>query len=192
MLAFAAASDLILSFVLGGGWKLDLIALALGVLLSFIDYNATDLLCGSGLIKLIENALDLKLSFNFYYMTKCGGKGRLFCAAGFGIISGLICAKLSIVYALAFIAGGMNVIYQMERLPLMVAILIHGGVLYISYLATYLLNGWLEWGVTPVLVFSGIFALGYLVIWAVIYSIIKRNTAKLNQQLKEKQRTAEN
>ncbi len=105
MLAFAAASDLILSFVLGGGWKLDLIALALGVLLSFIDYNATDLLCGSGFIKLIENALGLKLSFNFYYLTKCGGKGRLFCAAGFGIIAGLICAKLSIVYALAFIAG---------------------------------------------------------------------------------------
>ena len=103
-----------------------------------------------------------------------------------------VCTGIFSLTALAFIAGGMNVIYQMERLPLMVAILIHGGVLYISYLATYLLNGWLEWGVTPVLVFSGIFALGYLVIWAVIYSIIKRNTAKLNQQLKEKQRTAEN
>jgi len=103
-----------------------------------------------------------------------------------------VCAGIFSLTALAFIAGGMNVIYQMERLPLMVAILIHGGVLYISYLATYLLNGWLEWGVTPVLVFSGIFALGYLVIWAVIYSIIKRNTAKLNELLKEKQRIAEN
>ena len=81
----------------------------------------------------------------------------------------------------------MNVIYQIERLPLMVAILIHGGVLYLSYLVTYLLNGWLEWGVTPILVFSGFFALGYLVVWAIIYSITKRNTEKLNKSLKQKQ-----
>ena len=86
----------------------------------------------------------------------------------------------------------MNVIYQIERLPLMVAILIHGGVLYISYLATYLLNGWLEWGVTPILVFSGIFVVGYFAVWAIIYSIIKRNTEKLNEVLKQRQQTAEN
>ena len=43
--------------------------------------------------------------------------------------------------ALAFAAGGMNVIYQIEKLPLMAAILIHGSVLYLSYLATYLING---------------------------------------------------
>lgn len=103
-----------------------------------------------------------------------------------------VCIGIFSLTALAFVAGGMNAIYQMERLPLMVAILIHGGVLYISYLVTYLLNGWLEWGVTPILVFSGIFVLGYFIIWAAIYSIIKRNTAKLNELLKEKQRIAEN
>ena len=103
-----------------------------------------------------------------------------------------VCIGIFSLTALAFIAGGMNAIYQMERLPLMVAILIHGGVLYISYLATYLLNGWLEWGVVPIFVFSGIFVLGYFIIWAAIYSIIKRNTAKLNKLLKEKQRIAEN
>ena len=98
-----------------------------------------------------------------------------------------VCLGIFSLSALAFIAGGMNVIYQMEQLPLMVAILIHGGILYISYLGTYLLNDWLEWGVTPILVFSGIFIFGYLVIWAIIYSIIKRNTEKLNIVLKQKQ-----
>ena len=86
-----------------------------------------------------------------------------------------VCIGIFSIYTLAFIAGGMNAVYQIERLPLMVAILIHGSVLYISYLGTYLLNGWLEWGVTPILVFSGIFVFGYLAIWAVIYSIIRRN-----------------
>ncbi|MBE5867672.1 MAG: DUF3021 domain-containing protein [Lachnospiraceae bacterium] len=102
-----------------------------------------------------------------------------------------VCIGIFSLSALAFIAGGMNVIYQMEQMPLMVAILIHGVVLYISYLGTYLLNDWLEWGVTPILVFSGIFVLGYLVIWAIIYSIIKRKTDKLNRILKQKQQRAE-
>lgn len=89
--------------------------------------------------------------------------------------------------ALAFLAGGMNVIYQIERLPLMAAIGIHGGVLYAGYLATYLLNGWLDRGKLPILVFSGIFAAGYLSIWAVIYAILKRRTARVNVLLRQKQ-----
>lgn len=103
-----------------------------------------------------------------------------------------VCLGIFSLSALAFIAGGMNAIYQIERLPLMVAILIHGCVLYVSYLATYLLNGWLEWGITPVLVFSGIFVVGYLVIWVIIYSIIRRNTRQLNELLRQKQQTTEN
>jgi len=98
-----------------------------------------------------------------------------------------VCIGILSLSALAFIAGGMNVIYQVEQLPLMVAILIHGSVLYISYLSTYLINDWLEWGKAPILVFTGIFVLGYLLIWAIIYSIIKRNTKKINAQLKKKQ-----
>ena len=93
--------------------------------------------------------------------------------------------------ALAFIAGGMNAIYQIERLPLMAAVSIHGGVLYICYLATYLVNGWLEWGGAPILVFTGIFVLGYLAIWAVIYAIIRKNTARVNAILREKQSAGE-
>ena len=53
-----------------------------------------------------------------------------------------VCIGIFSLSALAFVAGGMNVIYQIERLPLMVAILIHGTVLYITYLGTYLLNSW--------------------------------------------------
>lgn len=102
-----------------------------------------------------------------------------------------VCLGIFSLSALAFIAGGMNILYQMERLPLMAAILIHGVVLYISYLGTYLINGWLERGATPVLFFSCIFVAGYLLIWAIIYSIIKRDTARINKALKQKQQAAE-
>ena len=98
-----------------------------------------------------------------------------------------VCLGIFSLSALAFIAGGMNVIYQIERLPLMAAVSIHGAVLYVSYLATYLVNGWLEWGTGPILVFTGIFVLGYLVIWAVIYSVIRRKTEHLNGMIRQKQ-----
>jgi uncharacterized protein YacL len=94
-----------------------------------------------------------------------------------------VCVGIFSLSALAFIAGSMNVLYQIERMPLAAAILIHGGVLYVSYLAAYLLNGWLEQGTTPILVFTAIFVLGYLVIWAVIYGLIKRKTERLNRLL---------
>ena len=98
-----------------------------------------------------------------------------------------MCLGIFSLSGLAFVAGGMNVIYQVERLPLMAAIFIHGTVLYLSYLATYLINGWLELGAAPILVFTGIFLMGYVVIWAVIYTVIKRKTAQLNAALKKQQ-----
>ena len=98
-----------------------------------------------------------------------------------------VCIGIFSLSALAFIAGGMNAIYQVERMPLMTAILIHGGTLYIGYLGTYLLNDWLDFGVIPIIVFTAIFVVGYIVIWAIIYSIIRRNTAKLNEMLRKKQ-----
>ena len=98
-----------------------------------------------------------------------------------------VCIGILSLSALAFIAGGMNAIYQIERMPLMAAILIHGGVLYIGYLGAYLLNDWLDFGAIPIIVFTAIFVVGYIVIWAIIYSIIRRNTAKLNEMLKKKQ-----
>ena len=101
-----------------------------------------------------------------------------------------VCIGIFSITALAFIAGGMNAIYQIEQLPLMVAILIHGGVLYIGYLGTYLLNDWLDFGIIPIVVFTAIFVVGYIVIWAIIYSIIKRNATKLNKMLKQKQQSA--
>ena len=88
--------------------------------------------------------------------------------------------------ALAFVAGGMNVIYQLERLPLMAAVTIHGAVLYTGYLAVYLINGWLEQGSGPILVFSGVFIVGYLLIWALIYAVTRRRTKRLNGLLEKR------
>ena len=98
-----------------------------------------------------------------------------------------VCIGIFSLSLLAFVAGGMNAIYQLERLPLMMAILIHGVVLYVGYLLTYLVNDWLDLGIISIIAFTAVFVVGYIVIWAVIYSVIRRNTAEINEMLKRKQ-----
>lgn len=115
-----------------------------------------------------------------YWILQCTGSVQM-------LTVNEVCVGIFSVTGLAFVAGGMNAIYQIERIRLMVAILIHGIVLYLSYLCTYLLNDWLEWGMIPIIIFSAIFAVGYILIWVIIYSVIKRNTAKLNESLKKRQ-----
>ena len=100
-----------------------------------------------------------------------------------------VCIGIFSLSSLAFVAGGMNAIYQIERLPLLIAVLIHGSVLYISYLITYLVNGWLEWGTAPVMVFTVIFTVGYFVIWAIISCMIKKRTDRINAILKSNRQT---
>ena len=100
-----------------------------------------------------------------------------------------MCTGIISLSLLAFIAGGMNSIYKLERLPLMAAILIHGLVLYICYLATYLINDWLDIGTTPILIFTGIFIVGYIVIWVVVYSVNRSKIKRINEMLRYKRET---
>ncbi len=97
-----------------------------------------------------------------------------------------VCTGILTITLLAFIAAGMTAIYQMEQLPLPTMILLHGGVLYIAYILTYLLNGWVLNQLKPILVFTGIFIGGYGLIWTIIYNITRVKTEALNKKLKEK------
>ena len=94
------------------------------------------------------------------------------------------CLGILSITLLAFIAAGMTVVYQMEQLPLAIQIMLHGGGLYIAYILTYLINGWLERSLVPILVFTGIFVVGYALIWLIIYLVEKAKAEKVNQMLR--------
>ena len=87
-------------------------------------------------------------------------------------------------YLLAFLVAGFSVIWEIEKLGLGFAILIHGSVLYICYLAMYLVNNWINNDLTNILIFSAIFIGGYLLTWLVIYIIEKQKAKKLTKALK--------
>lgn len=95
-----------------------------------------------------------------------------------------VCMGILTVTLLAFTVAGMTAIYQLEQLPLILAILLHGAGLYTVYILIYLLNGWLQHRLIPIAIFTAAFLAGYAVIWLVIYRITKNNTDRINKKLK--------
>ena len=132
--------------------------------------------------------------FLFRGMIACAG-GPIVLAIIYGIIGATgevtsltpqeVCLGILTITLLAFTVAGMTAIYQVEKLPLASAILIHGGVLYATYLLIYLINGWLQKDLIPILVFTGIFLLVYLLIWVIIYSVEKAKIRKINEMPKK-------
>ena len=124
----------------------------------------------------------------------CAGGGPLVLGIIYGILGATgtaatlspmeVSVAIISISLLAFIAAGMTAIYQQEQLPLPMMILLHGGALYLAYMATYLLNGWLEKALIPILVFTGIFLVCYALIWLIIYKVEKAKAEKLNRMLK--------
>ncbi len=95
------------------------------------------------------------------------------------------------VTVLAFIAGGISVIYKVERLPITLAALIHAGVLYLDYIVIYLINGWLKGGIIPFIVFTSCFFVGFALVWLIIYLTTKKSTDEVNSVLSTMQSEAE-
>ena len=85
---------------------------------------------------------------------------------------------------LAFLAGGITIVYQIEELGLSKAITAHGIILYLAYAVVYIANKWLEEGIIPFVIFTTIFVVGYVLVWLIVYFITKRGTDKLNKSIK--------
>lgn len=127
-------------------------------------------------------------------------RGLMVCAAGpvimaiiYGILGATgavnsvtpekVCVEILTVTAMAFIAAGITVVYIIEKLPLVWAILIHSIVLYADYLGVYLLNNWIPMKPLTIAIFTAIYIVGYAIIWLCIYCSIRNKTAKINQKL---------
>ena len=98
----------------------------------------------------------------------------------------LACGGGPVVWAIIYLilhATGVAVTVSAQKVPLILAILLHGTVLYVAYLTIYLFNGWLENAVTPFIVFTACFFGGYALVWMIIYLVTRRNTDKLNARL---------
>ena len=98
---------------------------------------------------------------------------------------GEACMGIVSITVMAFIAAGITMIYQVESLPLPMAILIHGGVLYRDYLMIYLLNSWLPGNAVGIFTIS--FFAGFALVWLVSYLCIRKKTKRRNEKMKARQ-----
>lgn len=110
------------------------------------------------------------------------------CLGAFQKVSVLTPAEVSMgifsVTLMAFIAAGITAVYQAESLPMSMAILLHGGVLYLDYLIMYVLNSWIPRNLTAIGVFTVIFVAGFAVVWLLIYLSIRSKTEHINKKLR--------
>ena len=124
----------------------------------------------------------------------CAAGGPVVLAVIYGILGALgqvesltpgeVCTAILSITVMAFLAAGITAVYQAERLPLLSAVLLHGGILYADYLLMYFLNSWFPRNWKGIGIFTAVFVIGYALTWLCIYLSIRRKTQRINQKLK--------
>ena len=112
------------------------------------------------------------------------GFGALIVAA-VGSIEGMGAGFMPVAsgWLLAFVVAGCSVFYQVDAWGLGKATFLHVLALYAAYLGCSLLNGWLAAQWKTVAIFTAVFAVGYLIIWTVVYLCVKNTAKQLNGKL---------
>lgn len=122
------------------------------------------------------------------------GFGPVVCSTVFFIISSttegfslnatdLLVATLS-TYILAFVHAGASVFNQIEGWSVMKSTLAHFATLYVAYTVCYLINSWISLSLAVICIYTGVFVLCYLAVWAVVMIILKITEKRLNAGLK--------
>ena len=134
------------------------------------------------------------------YVKEFFHRGLLF--GGFGpIIAGIILLIINVVgeeisltakdyftttvsiYLLAFVHAGASVFNQIEHWSIPKSVLFHFSSLYVAYSLCYIINSWIPFEPKVLLIFTGIFAVVYIVVWLTVMIILKSTSKKLNRKL---------
>ncbi len=86
-------------------------------------------------------------------------------------------------YLLAFIQAGASVFEQIEHWSTVKSVFFHFLSLYVAYVGCYLLNSWIPFEKTVVLIFTVIFTVGFFAIWGIVFVSVKLAEKKLNKAL---------
>ncbi len=105
------------------------------------------------------------------------------CLADFSLSGGEVCLAIVSTYVLAFLQAGATVFNQIEHWPITKSLLCHFAVLYASYVGCYLLNTWIPFDSSVILIFTAIFVGAYFVIWISVYLAVRATGRKLNEKL---------
>lgn len=86
-------------------------------------------------------------------------------------------------YFLAFIQAGASVFNQIEHFSVPKALACHFSTLYAAYLICYLINSWIPFNITVIIIFSLIFIVTFFIIWTTVFITVRHLSRKLNKNL---------
>ena len=111
-----------------------------------------------------------------YYFISLFNEGITF--GGKEILRGMIS-----VYLLAFVHAGASIFNQIEEWGICKSIGVHFSVLSVAYSLCYFMNSWIPFNLKGFLIFTGIFAAIYIVVWAIVYICVRGSSRKINDKL---------
>lgn len=103
----------------------------------------------------------------------------------FSLSGAEVCIAIISTYILAFVQAGASVFNQIEEWPLPKSLLCHFASLYLAYTLCYIINTWLPFEPTVLVIFTAIFVAVYFVIWITVYLAVKATSKKMNARLSE-------
>ena len=94
----------------------------------------------------------------------------------------VIVAILS-TYLIAFIHAGSSIFNQIEEWSILKSTTIHFITLYLTYIIFYIVNSWIPFSWIVILIFTLSFIFIYLIIWFIVFTIIKITTREMNKKI---------
>lgn len=93
----------------------------------------------------------------------------------FGILS---------TYAIAFIQAGTSVFKDIDNWSIVKASGIQLLTIYVAYTVLYLVNSWIPFKWSVLVIYTVLFVVAYFIIWLIVYSIVKRVTKDMNMKVR--------
>jgi len=87
------------------------------------------------------------------------------------------------IYLLAFVHAGVSIFNQIPHWPVMKSLFFHFLSLYIVYVVCYLINSWIPFDLTVILIFTAIFVVAYFVVWFIVYFSVRSASKKMSRKL---------
>lgn len=88
-------------------------------------------------------------------------------------------------YILAFVNAGTSVFKEVENWSHLKAAGLQLLVLYVIYTICYLINSWIPFNWVVLAIYTGIFILAYIVIWFIVYLIVRKTTKDMNVKINQ-------
>lgn len=88
-------------------------------------------------------------------------------------------------YILAFVQAGVSIFNQIESWPIAKSLLCHMGSVYVAYIFCYLVNSWIPFKISVILIFTAIFLVAYLSVWLIVFLAVKATSKKINEKLEK-------